>query len=381
MKKSIIALILLLFLTSCSFNSLPQEQEKSPEPISISQEKQIDISQTEQLELPEDAHILFFDEDVILFYTEELCDDGCSVDLTVYRYSIGDQGYETLAAIENVQYITGSVSRYNNEIYIPMVLDQDKSQVLSLNIDNKTCHVVSEWEGSTFICDTYTVDDQLIIFKIMATSDTRTDYEVSSLNLKDLTSKTIFDSYYENGNGTVISTITTDHKDLFLYSMDYKNNDRDIKILQYDLEHERITEIDIASEKIIREKSMTVTGLIKNNDYFIFETLEGDILIEDSNDTAQSPCFELEDVADGSYKIMNPKQYGPPFTNVAASDNQETSIYQFSSENHTLTPINLDFLKGNLNYYYTNTKGDILLQSNDVDTSKTEFYMIKEAVY
>lgn len=262
MKKLI---IFLLFLTSCNHNSLPQDQVKSAEIVSISPEKHIDISQTEHLELPKDANIVFFDEDAILFYTEEWNDNNSGMDLTVYRYGIIDQVYETLATIENIQYITGRVSIYNNEIYIPILLDNNKNKILSLGISNKNCNVISEWEGNTFICDTYIVDNQLIMFQIIATNETRTDYEVSLLNLKDFTTETIFNSFYENGNGTVISTITTDNKDILLYSIDYKNKRQDVQILQYNLENKSITELGIASKKTIQQKSMTVTGFIRNN--------------------------------------------------------------------------------------------------------------------
>lgn len=392
MKKLLVLMLCFFCFTGCTANSVPTSKESNTKEIDASAPMGIVInkSDTEKINLPNEADILFFDDKQIIYSVEEWDKSNEFLNIQFYKYTIAEDATVKLFDLTDYKFISGRISSHDGKLYIPCLFKNDINKIFEVNLSTGDTSVFYEWTGNTFICNTYVENNTLFVFEIIpadesASSESGTNYKVTSFNLQNSSQKEIMSGKYQNGTGDVISCITVNDEAMYLYTLKYDNYSESTHILTYNISSEEFTEIPLISSKLSKIGDDPVMDMYAIGNNLIFHTLNGQILIEQIQDNKDLvPLIipdELGSDISSRYTVLDSLVNIDDSLYFATTNSQENTIYKFDYVKQEFVPIKFDFNQDKLNilnHYFTNKTGDIIMKSNNDLNSEVTYFLVKK---
>lgn len=384
-KKILLVLILvLLILSFCS--CLKNKEQSTASNFSVAQ------NNFEVLNIPLNAEIIFFDNSNILYLlSDQEINNDQQTEKTLFKYNFKEHKKYELTKFNNAITATESIACHGKKIYLPYKTSSNRNVLLEIDMESNSFKAIKQWDADTVFSYIYSIDNVLILFSIDAIDSEVTEYNIKQINLSDYSKKNIVSKRFSNKEAEFIPAIDVDDKYIYALLVKQVNEKQNYHIIKYDLGGNALKSYKLDLKNFIEQVNPSnkndvekdiIFNIYKENNYFILTTLNGRISIfqqnKDGIDSIEVPKDLYEDFPSG-YNFLNHLGKDNQFAYFVNPNKSKNTMYVFDYTTGEFTSINFSTDKNNINVYYRNETGDILLKKmNLYSINKQQYFYLKE---
>lgn len=371
MKK--IGFMILLILSLSLLSSCTSSQED----IVVKEESNKNILP----QIPADSEIVFFDNQKLFYFTFE--SDSKTPDLanqTLYEYDIKENKTIKINTFSNIAISSDSKALHQNNFYMHLATNE-QNHLVKVDTNTHSSEIIKKWSTFPTFAYVYTLDNNLILFGPNSIGSA-TEYYINKINLTDNSEVNIVAKKIENQKGELIASLDVDEKFIYAFSIASNGVNETYSIIKYDINGKQLSVYPFDLESFISMKTLlneddAIIRIYKEKNYFILNTINGRVFIFKISNDKLEPIKIPE-----KFFINNPAgyhflEYYDGDSNYAYFINtfeQNNIIEVFNCETETFTTIKLTEDNNNINKYYRNAKGDLIIKkSNKQDIYKIQY--------